>query len=66
MWALRPAINSAFPGVPIGAFEPLVGERPFRRPTHSGTLLLLYVRGPGNIALSGYFAGATVTLGGDR
>jgi len=29
--------HPAFPGVPIGAYSPLVGERPFRRPANSGT-----------------------------
>ena len=29
---LSPAINPAFPGIPIGAYSPLVGARPFRRP----------------------------------
>ena len=28
--------NPAFPTIPIGAFSPLVGARPFRRPTNSG------------------------------
>ncbi len=31
------SFNPAFPGIAIGAFSPLVGERPFRRPTNSGT-----------------------------
>jgi iron complex outermembrane receptor protein/vitamin B12 transporter len=34
-----PVFNPAFPGVPIGAYAPLVGARPFRRPTHSGSVL---------------------------
>ena len=33
---LAPAINPAFPGIPIGQYAPLIGARPFRRPTHSG------------------------------
>jgi vitamin B12 transporter len=49
--------NPAFPGVPIGAFSPLVGERPFRRPAHSGTLFISYVEGPAAVALTAYFAG---------
>jgi vitamin B12 transporter len=43
--------------VPIGAFSPLVGNRPFRRPTHSGNLLLTYAKGPAQLSLAGYFAG---------
>jgi iron complex outermembrane receptor protein/vitamin B12 transporter len=50
--------NPAFPGVPIGAFSPLVGARPFRRPTHSGTLLVGYAEGPLGITVAGYFSGA--------
>lgn len=55
--ALSPAINPAYPGVPIGVFAPLVGSRPFRRPTHSGNMFVSYVRGPGQITLAGYFSG---------
>lgn len=40
--ALSPAINPAFPNIPIGAFSPLVGARPFRRAPHTGFLTLLY------------------------
>ena len=36
--ALSPAFNPAFPGIAIGAFSPLIGARPFRRPENSGTL----------------------------
>ena len=45
------------PGIPIGAFEPLVGARPFRRPTHAGTLLASYARGPAQVTLSTFFSG---------
>ncbi|HKE83875.1 MAG TPA: TonB-dependent receptor plug domain-containing protein [Vicinamibacterales bacterium] len=51
------AFNPAFPNVPIGAFSPLVGARPFRRPANSGTLLVTYVKGPGQVTLAGYFSG---------
>ena len=51
------ASNVAFPGVKIGAFSPLVGERPFRRPANSGTLFVSYADGPTAVALSAYFAG---------
>jgi vitamin B12 transporter len=34
--ALEPAFNPAFPRVPIGAFQPLRGARPFERPPHTG------------------------------
>jgi iron complex outermembrane receptor protein/vitamin B12 transporter len=49
--------NPAFIGVAIGAFSPLVGERPFRRPANSGTLYISYAEGPAAVALSAYFAG---------
>ena len=51
------AFNPAFPTIPIGAYSPLVGERPFRRPANSGTLFVGYTTGPIDVALSGYFAG---------
>jgi iron complex outermembrane receptor protein/vitamin B12 transporter len=51
------AFNPSFPGIPIGAYSPLVGARPFRRPTHSGTMFVAYATGPVEVALSGYFAG---------
>jgi iron complex outermembrane receptor protein/vitamin B12 transporter len=54
---LSPAINPAFPGIPIGQFSPLVGARPFRRPPHSGSLMVAYSRGPADVAVSTFFAG---------
>jgi len=53
--ALSPAINPAFPGIPIGAFSPLVGNRPFRRAPHSGSLLIDYSRRRYGVNLTGYF-----------
>ena len=41
----------------IGAFSPLVGERPFRRPANSGTLFVSYADGPAAVTLAAYFAG---------
>jgi vitamin B12 transporter len=55
--ALAPSINPAFPGIPIGAFSPLVGSRPFRRPTNSGSMLVAYTLGNAQVALAGYFSG---------
>jgi len=55
--ALAPAFNPAFPGIAIGAYAPLVGARPFRRPANSGNLLVSYSQGPLVLALAGYFAG---------
>ena len=49
--------NPTFPGLPIGAYSPLVGERPFRRPTNAGSLYIAYTTGPFDVALTGYFTG---------
>jgi vitamin B12 transporter len=54
---LAPAINPAFPNTPIGAFAPLVGARPFRRPANSGTLAAFYTHGRASVAVAGQFAG---------
>ena len=55
--ALTPSFNPAFPGIPIGNFSPLKGQRPFRRPANTGNLLVSYSQGPATVAVSGYFAG---------
>src|SRR5262249_36552936 len=47
------AFNPAFPTVPIGAFAPLQGSRPFRRAPHIGSFLLAYSRGKLTTAFSG-------------
>jgi iron complex outermembrane receptor protein/vitamin B12 transporter len=65
--ALSPSFNPAFPGIAIGNFSPLLGQRPFRRPPNTGSLLVSYTQGPAAIGLSGYFAGKsndTTFLGG--
>jgi len=46
--------NPAFPGLPIGAFAPLLGERPFRRAPHTGNFSVDYVRRKLNLSLNGY------------
>jgi vitamin B12 transporter len=55
--ALRPAINPAFPTVSIGAFSPLVGARPFRRPANTGTLVASYSQGPAQITVAASLVG---------
>jgi vitamin B12 transporter len=55
--ALAPASNPAFPTIPIGAYAPLVGARPFRRPANSGNLLVSYTDTRLQLALTGYFIG---------
>ena len=39
-----PLFNPAFPNLPIGAYSPLEGQRPFRRAPNSGSLGLYYSR----------------------
>jgi len=51
------ATNPSFPGVQIGAFSPLVGQRPFRRPPQSGSVMVSVMRGPAQVTFSGYFSG---------
>ncbi|MGH9397928.1 MAG: TonB-dependent receptor [Terriglobia bacterium] len=51
--ALSPAFNPTFPNIPIGAYLPLVGARPFRRPPHSGNFILTYARGRFGLNLNG-------------
>jgi vitamin B12 transporter len=55
--ALWPAINPAYPGIPIGAFAPLVGGQPFRRAPHSGSVLATYAKSKMQLSLAGYFVG---------
>ena len=56
--ALRPAENPAFPGILIGS-SALVGGRPFRRPTNSAGMLIVYSRGPFAASVAGSFVGKT-------
>ena len=46
--------NPAFPTIPIGAFSPLVGARPFRRAPHTGSFAVDYAHGKLNLSFSGY------------
>ncbi len=55
--AVLPAYNPDFPTIPIGAYAPLVGARPFDRAPHSGSLIVDYTRKRFGTALSGYFVG---------
>ena len=55
--ALKPAINPAYPGIPIGAFAPLVGGRPFRRAPNSGSLMATYARSRTQVSIAGHFVG---------
>jgi vitamin B12 transporter len=55
--ALKPAINPAYPSIPIGAFAPLVGGRPFRRAPNSGSVMATYARSKAQASIAGYFVG---------
>ena len=67
--SVTPQFNPSFPGIPIGGFSALVGQRPFRRPANTGSVLVSYTQGRGDVALTGYFAGkaddSTFIVGSD-
>jgi iron complex outermembrane receptor protein/vitamin B12 transporter len=50
-----PSFNPAFPEIPIGAFSPLVGNRPFNRAPHAASFYLGYARRKLTLTLSGDF-----------
>lgn len=52
---LFPSFNPLFPTIPIGAFSPLVGNRPFNRAPHTASFYLGYARRKLALALSGNF-----------
>ncbi|HZI56458.1 MAG TPA: TonB-dependent receptor, partial [Verrucomicrobiae bacterium] len=54
---LFPSFNPLFPTIPIGAFSPLVGNRPFNRAPHTASFYLGYARRKLALALSGNFVG---------
>ncbi len=67
--ALSPSQNtaSAFPGVLIGNYSPLVGARPFRRPPHTGFVSATYTAKNWSGIATAAFAGRaddTTALGG--
>jgi len=51
--ALAPSFNPAFPTIPIGAFSPLIGNRPFNRAPHVGSFYLGYTNPKFTLTLSG-------------
>jgi len=50
-----PAYNPTFPNIPIGAYGPLVGGRPFRVPRNSGSMALIYSKRRFGMSTTGYF-----------
>src|SRR5262249_15609449 len=55
--AIGPSINPDFPNIPIGAFSPLIGARPFRRAPHTGFLSVTYSNSRWDALLQGTFVG---------
>jgi vitamin B12 transporter len=54
--ALQPSFNPVFPSIAIGAYDPLIGARPFRRPPHTGFFMVSYRQPRWYLALSGSLA----------
>jgi iron complex outermembrane receptor protein/vitamin B12 transporter len=54
---LGPSFNPQFPGLPIGQFSPLIGNRPFNRAPHTASFYLGYARRKLALAMSGNFIG---------
>jgi vitamin B12 transporter len=54
---LFPSFNPLFPTIPIGAFSPLVGNRPFNRAPHTGSFYLGYAKRKLALTLSGNVIG---------
>ncbi|MHB8735974.1 MAG: TonB-dependent receptor [Terriglobales bacterium] len=54
--ALSPSFNPSFPTIPIGAYSPLVGARPFRRAPESGSFRLGYEQRRWVLQGDAYFA----------
>jgi iron complex outermembrane receptor protein/vitamin B12 transporter len=54
---LFPSFNPQFPDIPIGAFSPLVGNRPFNRAPHTASFYLGYAHHKVALAMSGNFIG---------
>ena len=55
--AIGPTYNPSFPTVPIGAYSPLIGERPFRRAPHSGYFGVSYAHAQFSSLLTGTLVG---------
>jgi vitamin B12 transporter len=55
--AIGPTYNPNFPTIPIGAYSPLIGTRPFRRAPHSGYFGVNYAHGKFNSLLTGTLVG---------
>jgi vitamin B12 transporter len=67
---VTPAFNPNLPGIPIGAFSPLVGSRPFRRPPSTGFFAAEFTSNRFSAAFKGALASrsddSTFQLNNDR
>lgn len=54
--ATSPSVNPLFPGIAIGAYSPLRGARPFRRPPHTGFVTATYTKEKYTAMVSGSFS----------
>jgi len=52
-----PSYNPKYPNTPIGAYSPLVGNRPFRRAKQSGSYAVIYARNRWYAEMTGIFVG---------
>ncbi|MGO8718661.1 MAG: TonB-dependent receptor [Acidobacteriaceae bacterium] len=52
-----PSYNPKYPNTPIGAYSPLVGQRPFRRAQHTGHYTIIYARNRWYAEMTGTFVG---------
>lgn len=52
--AQEPSFNPAFPDIPIGAYSPLIGGRPFGVPRNSGSMSLIYSHRRFGMSATGY------------
>jgi iron complex outermembrane receptor protein/vitamin B12 transporter len=50
-----PSYNPAFPTIPIGAYTPLIGGRPFGVPPNSGSIAVIFTRRRFGMSATGYF-----------
>ena len=53
--AQAPSYNPTFPNIPIGAYTPLIGARPFGVPPNSGSMALIYSHRRFGLSATGYF-----------
>jgi vitamin B12 transporter len=52
-----PSYNPKYPNTPIGAYSPLVGQRPFRRASHTGYYSVIYAHSRWYAQMTGTFVG---------